>query len=684
MCTRAFSQTLAVLALLCASVTTHAEPTPAPERQSKVDVVFSLDGVLMNQVPSHVKKNDPKGTYIEFDQRTFRLSNHAVRMIKRLASDPKIRISFFSGRPKAFSDTFLDAVKLDSAGTSLKSIAHKILGKEDLTDQDPKIKEPDLSEEPLSKKYKKDLSKISEDTKDVILIDADAGITDKSQKKNLLALDDNLYFFKKFEDVAPAAEKLKKDDEARKAKLKAKYDSSYLLRALDHLPKDEAAWSQNVNRIDRIYQVVRKTIDEPAQKGKTLGDALQTHAAKGASEAIKEGRKALAKHIDWALDASGKKVSGCVEKSEDDATYSETVDLALCMKEKKLSFGWAPGTADCARLTESGAVLVSGVKVDSCALPGRFGYAWIDERANRCGQYTEPGKVLIGPAAANQCEDPIVKDLKPCLTRLDRPYRFYHYTSEEKIDARKPGGMSYEEAVRKHQRLWSEHFWNTNNPYNGLWTVRDPVSSERYGDHLFRIEVPAGSTIYDVKSPAGAGCQFSAPSIKLLTEAGCPLEPYAFLFSGAAGNCKPLLRKTHQALKLRAYTSSHTNVHYSGCTNEDRSFVWVNLSDLPDSAFANFPQGNPTATGARAAEATEINYLWKEASGAYRWEMPMGYEEAHTRNAKGRILGCPPAVAPKKKMADTSSCPTDKALAFPLLEKLMDRLGHDEALAENR
>jgi hypothetical protein len=102
----------------------QAKPeTKVISQDSIVDVVFSLDGVLLNQVPHSFAKDAPPGKYIEVNKRTFRISDHAVRMINRLAMNPKIRISFFSGRTTEETKQILEAIKLDGSGSlSMKSV----------------------------------------------------------------------------------------------------------------------------------------------------------------------------------------------------------------------------------------------------------------------------------------------------------------------------------------------------------------------------------------------------------------------------------------------------------------------------------------------------------------------------------------------------------------------------------
>ncbi len=207
--------------------------------------------------------------------------------------------------------------------------------------------------------------------------------------------------------------------------------------------------------------------------------------------------------------------------------------------------------------------------------------------------------------------------------------------------------MTTEQSIEQHQRLWSEHFWETNVSYNGLWTVHDPIASAAYGDHLFRTEVPAGTRIYNENNPGS--CSFSPSSMKKLEAANCPTTVSSFLFQGAAGACLPLLKKTYRDLKLRAYAHSFGGVDPKGCNSENRAFVWVNLSDLPDSAFANFDTNKAPSPGDKNyAEAQEIQALWQEDTAGKRWsDVPA----ANLDHAKSYIMGCTSYSKPSPTIA---------------------------------
>ena len=58
-------------------------------------------------------------------------------------------------------------------------------------------------------------------------------------------------------------------------------------------------------------------------------------------------------------------------------------------------------------------------------------------------------------------------------------------------------------------------------------------------------------------------------------------------------------------------------------TSRGNAFIWLNLSDLPDSAFANFDSAPPPTSSLRA-EAEEIESLFADA-----------YEMGYPRSGQG-------------------------------------------------
>ena len=143
-----------------------------------------------------------------------------------------------------------------------------------------------------------------------------------------------------------------------------------------------------------------------------------------------------------------------------------------------------------------------------------------------CFQYTTEGAEIrpaSGPASKEECDGgPIAADILPCLRTLERPYRFYHYATLENIKARMHPGMTLEQSIRDHQKLWSEHFWATNDSYRALDRARSPASQD-YGERLFRVEIPAGTRVMEANKLAA--CHFSPESLRRLSVQGAPDPP---------------------------------------------------------------------------------------------------------------------------------------------------------------
>lgn len=86
-------------------------------------------------------------------------------LVEKLIRNPQIKISFYSGGKKARNEDLLKKIKLND-GRSLFSVAHKILSAEDLTPMPNTTAEMKFSE-----RFKKDLTKVSEDLEQVLMFD---------------------------------------------------------------------------------------------------------------------------------------------------------------------------------------------------------------------------------------------------------------------------------------------------------------------------------------------------------------------------------------------------------------------------------------------------------------------------------------------------------------------------------
>lgn len=154
-------------------------------------VVFDIDWTITSEVEANFQGK----RIIEVEGKKYFVHDGLEELIESLISKPDIRVSFFSGGSMIRNHTMLQKIKLHD-GRSLEDIAFKILNFNDLTP----ISTVD-SKEKFSNRYKKDLTKISKDLKNLIMIDdTEHFVLDTEQEKHVFSLGKTFNHFEKFED----------------------------------------------------------------------------------------------------------------------------------------------------------------------------------------------------------------------------------------------------------------------------------------------------------------------------------------------------------------------------------------------------------------------------------------------------------------------------------------------------
>lgn len=137
--------------------------SPASFQDEIQHVVFDIDWTIVaeteipNSFPANRVLNVEGKHYIKY----FGLES----LIEKLISNPQIKVSFYSGGKKSRNENLLKKIKLKD-GRSLFSVAHKILSSDDL------VAMPNTTAEmKFSERFKKDLTKVSEDLEQVLMFD---------------------------------------------------------------------------------------------------------------------------------------------------------------------------------------------------------------------------------------------------------------------------------------------------------------------------------------------------------------------------------------------------------------------------------------------------------------------------------------------------------------------------------
>lgn len=136
-----------------------------------VDLVVDIDKTIV------MSTQDKAVTRID----DYRVLPNALEAIE-LAHDEGHRISFFSGGPLERNVNLLKQLKLPRSGQSLYDLAYKLLSFHQLT-QTSKVYEQKL---PFFDRYKKDMTRIQKNIKNVFMIEDNANVLSTEQSKQIL------------------------------------------------------------------------------------------------------------------------------------------------------------------------------------------------------------------------------------------------------------------------------------------------------------------------------------------------------------------------------------------------------------------------------------------------------------------------------------------------------------------
>lgn len=167
-------------------------------RDAVKHVVFDIDWTIVSEI-------SPENTEALFDSRVINVQGKYYfvhegleEIMEEIKKYPDVKISFYSGGPASRNHELLSKIKMNN-GKSLKDLAFKILSFEDLRP----IR--DISpDEKFSKRFKKDLTKISENLDELIMFDD----TPHFVYEGLYPQSDHVFFigtsfshFRKFKDA---------------------------------------------------------------------------------------------------------------------------------------------------------------------------------------------------------------------------------------------------------------------------------------------------------------------------------------------------------------------------------------------------------------------------------------------------------------------------------------------------
>lgn len=158
-------------------------------------VVFDIDWTIVSEIKSgHIV---PTKRVIEVDGHKYFITEGLEEFIQNILDKKDVKISFFSGGVVARNSELLSKIKLKD-NRSLKDIAYKVLSFEELVSVDA------AEGAPFNQRYKKDLTKVSENLDQLIMFDDtyDFALETKvRQSENVFFIGSTLEYFENFKDT---------------------------------------------------------------------------------------------------------------------------------------------------------------------------------------------------------------------------------------------------------------------------------------------------------------------------------------------------------------------------------------------------------------------------------------------------------------------------------------------------
>lgn len=216
-------------------------PSSASGQQAKIKhVVFDIDWTISAEV-----KPEKRGRRIvEIEGKKYFIHDGVEEFIENLLRHEDVKISFFSGGGIGRNHALLASIKL-SDGRTLKDIAFKILNREDLT---PVLNIPPT--EKFYKRYKKDLTRISPDLDQLIMIDDTREfVLNAKQEEHVVYLGKTFEHFETFKEASVAAG--------------------------EYVPRTESEWSFARKKMFILNGAFHEALKETEEGGLSFSEAMK-------------------------------------------------------------------------------------------------------------------------------------------------------------------------------------------------------------------------------------------------------------------------------------------------------------------------------------------------------------------------------------------------------------------------
>lgn len=225
--------TLTLFSLLACSVTV---PNRYPSSK-EIHIILDLDWTIVSPVENVLTGKN----IISVEGELYRLHEGAKELLEQLFRTPGVKVSFFSGGSRERNFQLLSQLKLFDGNENAYSRAYKVLSKDDLTRLESV---PETAR--FSEKFKKDISKISKDLDNIIIIEDNPFFAiNKEQSKSFLFLGQTYKYFESFEESQLAMKNLKNPTE----------------QELKYYPRNWIEWKLNRDRLKILHQTLNESLE---------------------------------------------------------------------------------------------------------------------------------------------------------------------------------------------------------------------------------------------------------------------------------------------------------------------------------------------------------------------------------------------------------------------------------------
>lgn len=231
--------------LLSFSCTKFASRSPADKAFEK-HMVFDIDWTIASEIKNPTATNLKNKRVIEVEGEHYYISDGLEEFVEDILTKKDVRISFYSGGKDSRNMQLLSKIKLKN-GKSLFDISYKVLGNSDLS-----VIADAPSGARFSERYRKDLTKISKDLEQLIMLDDTANFVvenSDNQNNHVFFIGKAFLYFEKYSDAEGEIG--------------------------EYVPKSYEQWLLHRNKMRLMHALFDEAYAESAETGVSFSEAMK-------------------------------------------------------------------------------------------------------------------------------------------------------------------------------------------------------------------------------------------------------------------------------------------------------------------------------------------------------------------------------------------------------------------------